>query len=312
MRKLFLLFVLSITFVSFVSAQGFYSRRVTRNWRFSYGLGSTTYHGDMNDLFFDKIGGTLGFNVGIGLRRTLGSAMSLSLNLNYYNINASDNKNGTLQGRSPNQRTGSRSGQMDSRFVRNLSFEATNFEGSVRAQFNLIPENRGSYRRPLLNPFLFIGIGFSTNNPMATHPVEGKVNLRHLNTEALPGKGYSSIVLVMPIGFGLRVKAGPFIDFIFESGWRFTNSDYLDDVSGFYPSRDALIQADRQGSIEQALIFFDRSEEGGFPERQEGNIRGNPDRNDAYYMFQVSLELYLPNGLFENVLFKKHLKPKFR
>ena len=298
--------------LSQVHAQSFYANRIDRTWTFSYGLGFSTYHGDMNDLFFDKIGGTPGFNLGVGLRRRFGAFTSLSLNLNYYNVSASDNKNGTLQGRGLNQRPGSRSGQVDTRFVRNLSFEASNFEASVQAVFDLIPSHRGWYRRPLINPFIFIGVGFSTNNPKATHPVEGKVNLRHLNTEALQGEGYSGIVLVMPVGFGLRIRASAYIDILIESGWRFTNSDYLDDVSSVYPSREALIKAGRKGSTEQALVFFDRSEEGGFPQRREGNTRGNPDRDDAYYIFQVRLELYLPNDFFKYILNKKPRRPKFR
>lgn len=312
MRTLVLLCFFWLSFAPLVDAQNFYSRRATRNWRVSLGAGTTIYNGDLNDLFFDKLGGTLGLNFGIGLRRYIGPYMSLSLNLNHYSISASDDNNGTLLGRGPNQRIGNRSGQVDTRFIRNLSFQANNFEGAFRVEFNLIPENRGSYRRPFLNPFMFVGLGLSTNNPKAVHPIEGKVNLRHLNTEALAENGYSPFVVIMPVGFGLRLKANAFIDIVIESGWRFTNSDYLDDVSGRYPSRDAIIEANRLGSIDQALVFFDRSEEAGFPQREEGDIRGNPDRDDSYYVLRIGLEFYLSNRLFKTILRKSRFKPKFR
>ena len=235
---------------------------------FSFGPGASTYHGDLNDFFFDQLGGTLGTNFGVGIRRKVGSSVSFRLDMNYYSIHGSDASNGTLTGRGAGQRQGSRSGQNDTRFIRNLSFSASNFEMSFQTIFNLIPVKNSYHRRPFVNLYIFTGIGFTTNNPIGDHPTAGRVNLRHLNTEALPGGEYSGILLVVPTGFGIKLKATRYIDLIAEGGWRWVNSDYLDDVSTVFPSEQALRDAERTGSVDDALIFFDRSAEGGFAPRQ--------------------------------------------
>ena len=239
--------------------------------------------------------------------------MSVRLDLNYYRISGSDQASGFLAGRAPDQRGGSREGQVDTRFVRNLQFQSTNLEASLLFTFNLIPINSGYTRRPVLNPYIMFGIGVTTNNPKAEHPTNGNmVNLRHLNTEALSGQGYSGTILVIPVGLGIRLKANQFVDILFEAGRRFTFSDYLDDVSTVYPSQQRLLAADRIGSDQDAVVLYDRSVEGGFTARQEGNTRGNPDKNDAYYIFQVRLEMYLPDNFLKQLFSPSRRKPKFR
>lgn len=275
-------------------------------------MGVTTYHGDLNDLFYDKLGAATSYSLGMGLSKKIGSQFSLRLDFTYYNISGSDAASGFLNGKDSDRRKGDRDGQSDTRFIRNLSFSATNLEMSVLGIFHLIPEKRYFVRRSKINPYIMLGIGFTTNNPKGRHPIEGKVNLRKLNTEALSSGGYAGILFVVPVGFGIRFKANRFIDILVEGGRRFTFSDYLDDVSTTYPGRDALLAAGRRGSSDQALVLFDRSAEAGYPVRKAGNTRGNPDNNDAYYIFQVRLEMYLPYEFFKNFLKSKNYKPKFR
>lgn len=313
MKRLILFTLFGLLLFQSVNAQAFYSKgRRDRNWMLSFGIGASTYHGDLNDFFFDQLGGTLGSNFGLGIRRKLGSALSLRLDMNYYSVHGSDARSGTVNGKNSNQRQGNRSGQDDTRFIRNLSFSASNLEVSLQAVVNIIPVKRSFRNRPLLNLYLFGGIGFTTNNPKADHPTAGRINLRDLNTEALPGKGYSGMLLVIPTGIGVKLKATRYIDLIAEGGWRWLFSDYLDDVSTVYPSQQALAEADRVGSVENALILYDRSEEGGYPERQAGNTRGNPEHNDVYYILQLRLEMYLPYGFMKGLIQKRSYKPKFR
>lgn len=308
-----LVYFLTIAFgVNEINAQSFYRSRQNRTWTFSYGLGWSTYHGDLHDFLFDGVSSSLGANAGIGLRKRFTNQLSISLDINYYTIAGDDAANGSLNGRTDEQRRGERSGERDTRFVRNLSFFARNWEVTTNFIFDLIPENRGFTRRPITNVYIKVGVGFSTNNPKARHPDLGKVNLRHLNTEALPDKGYSGFLLVVPVGIGLKFRANKFIDIVAEGARRFTFSDYLDDVSTVYPSRDALQQSDRIGAIDDALVIFDRSAEGGFPARRPGNTRGNPDKNDAYYVFQLRLEMYLEYGWFDKLFKGRRRRPKFR
>lgn len=318
MKRIGLILLLVIGITEIADAQSFYSRRRDRTWMFSFGAGVSTYHGDLHDVFYDGLGSAVGGNIGVGLRKKLGSQMSVRLDLNYYQISGSDAASGAYDGRDPSQRNGSREGQRDTRWVRNLSFEATNLEASLMFTFNLIPVNGGYNRRPVINPYIMFGIGITTNNPMGDHPTHGLVNLRHLNTEALPGQGYSGTVMVVPIGLGIRLKANQYIDILIEAGRRFLFTDYLDDVSTVYPSLDELAAADRIGDFTVAQDLFDRATEGvdleGNPllPRPAGATRGNPEKNDAYYMFQIRLEMYLPDNFLNQLFSPSRRKPKFR
>lgn len=293
-------------------AQSFYSRRRDRTWMVSFGMGASSYHGDLHDVFYDGLGHAVGANIGVGIRKKLGSQMSVRFDLNYYKIGGDDADSGFLAGKDPDKRNGPREGLSDTRYIRNLSFQATNIEASLLFTFNLIPVSGSYTRRPVINPYLMFGIGVTSNNPKGEHPTLGVVNLRHLNTEALPGTGYSATAMVIPIGIGIRLKANQYIDILLEAGRRFTFTDYLDDVSTEYPSIETLAGADRIGSIDDALVFFDRSQEAGYPARVEGDDRGNPERNDAYYIFQVRLEMYLPDNFIQQLFSPSRRKPKFR
>lgn len=313
MKKLVFTIILLMFVADFADAQSFYSRRRDRKWMFSFGLGVSSYHGDLHDVVYDGLGSAVGSNIGIGMRRKFGSQISLRFDLNLYGIGGDDADNGFLNGKDPDQRGGPREGQGDTRFVRNLSFQSRNIEASLFFTFNLIPVNGSYTRRPVINPYLLLGIGFTTNNPSAIHPTTGdKVNLRELNTEALAGTGYGSTALVIPLGIGIRLKATQYIDILFEAARRFTFTDYLDDVSTEFPSLDALRNADRIGSITDAELLFDRSVEGGYEARRPGDDRGNPEKNDSYYIFQIRLELYLPDNFIKQLFQPSRKKPKFR
>ena len=253
---LVILFILAIAEVA--DAQSFYSRRRDRSWMFSFGVGVSTYHGDLHDVFYDGLGSAVGGTIGLGLRKKLGSQMSVRLDLNFYQISGDDAASGVFSDRSADQRGGSREGQQDTRYFRNLSFASTNVEASLLFTFNLIPVNGSYTRRPVINPYLMFGIGFTSNNPTGESDTFGKVNLRPLNTEALPGVGYSGSLLAIPVGIGIRIKANQYIDVLLEAGRRFLFSDYLDDVSTVYPTVDALTAADRIGGIDEALFYYDR------------------------------------------------------
>lgn len=311
MRKLSFILLILIALIEASSAQNFYSRRRDRTLMFSYGAGMTTYHGDMYDVLYDGL--RPGPNVGIGLRKKFGSQLSLRLDLNWYQMSAADSlqgNSGTL-GRSRGREVGS-----DSRNIRNLSFRSRNFEVSALFTFNLIPV-RGSYsRRPIINPYIIAGFGITTNNPKGLDSTVSNewVNLRKLNTEALDAP-YNGIAVVVPFGFGIRLRANQFIDILIEGARRFTFTDYLDDVSTEYPSIDQVRQyhIDNGTGLEDlAVRMYDRSAEAGFPARQEGNTRGNYDYNDAYYLFQIRLEMYLPDNFLGELFSPSRKKPKFR
>lgn len=301
MRKIAFTIIIILLFAEFADAQSFYSRRRDRKWMFNYGLGFTTYHGDLYAIGTDKLK-SFNSSFGLGIRRKIGSQLSLRLDFNSYRLEADD----ALE----NQSTLFPSQDAPDRAQRNLSFRTRNYEFSAMAIFNLIPV-KGTYAsRPILNPYFFIGYGITTVNPRANYEGEWH-DLRVLQTE---GKTYGNTASIIPYGLGLKLKANQYIDILFEIGRRATSTDRLDDVSQKHVDL-AIFDEIHEGNPERialAKALSDRAEEAGYPARGEGRIRGNDGNNDAYYIYQFRLEMYLPDGFFRNIFSPSKRKPKFR
>ncbi|GEM_PF-979203 len=339
MRKLAFILLLFLGITEFVDAQSFYSRRRDRLWMFSFGLGGSQYHGDLYDVTYDGLGPTVGPSLGIGMRRKLGSQLSIRLDINRYQIGGDDQlTNGFItNGRTSEERTGRRTGVNDTRYVRNLNFRARNWEVSGLLTFNFIPVDGSYTRRPLINPYLMIGISRTLSRPKTFLPGENgnySVNLWEIRTEE--AGVYGNWFTVIPLGFGIRLKANQYVDILLEGARRFTFTDYLDDVATVYPSRDQIIEwnggPDSPGA-NVALQIYDRSQDlipelqannnqaaidriaqdfpNGINPRPAGAVRGR-DNNDAYYIFQIRLELYLPDNFLSELFSPSRRKPKFR
>ncbi len=142
------------------------------------------------------------------------------------------------------------------RWRRNLHFRNDIIElgGSVIIDFF---ENRGVfYKRPNgFIPYVTLGVAGFYNNPRAKSPEElggDWVNLRKLKTE---GKAYSPIQISFPVGLGVRYKLSAKMDLAFEVGYRFTLTDYIDDVAGNYQDQSSF------GGNDLAWRMSDRSRE---------------------------------------------------
>lgn len=310
-----LLFILALS--ELADAQSFYSRRRDRTLMFSYGIGFSTYHGDMHDVFYDGMQSALGPSLGVGMRKKFGSQLSLRVDLNWYQIGGNDaeDKQGFISKRLSGRND---VGDEDDRYIRNLNFRSRNLELSALAIFNLIPVDGSYTRRPIINPYLMFGIGRSTNRPKTYLPGEEgnyTVNLWEFQTEeAAPVSSYPKAVTVIPLGIGLRLKANQYIDILIEGARRFTFTDYLDDVATVYPSLAEIIEwngGPGSPTADIAVQIYDRSVEGGYPARKKGNIRGR-ENNDAYYIFSLKLEMYLPDNFLGELFSPSRRKPKFR
>lgn len=142
------------------------------------------------------------------------------------------------------------------RYQRNLSFRNRIKELSIVATFDLF-ENQSTYiSRVKWTPYAFTGLVVFHHNPQAQVPetdLDGNpfsnagdwVNLQPLGTEgqhlslqdgqANNGlKPYKRIQLGIPIGIGARFRLNEIMDLSFEFGFRYTFTDYLDDVSRDY------------------------------------------------------------------------------
>ena len=134
------------------------------------------------------------------------------------------------------------------RYVRNLSFRNRIQELSVVGQIDLF-ENQATYiSRVRWTPYLYAGIAVFHHNPQAQVPetdLEGNpfsnagewVDLKPLKTE---GEDYKLIQAAIPFGIGARFRINELIDISGEFGFRYTFTDYLDDVSGYYVDLNTL------------------------------------------------------------------------
>ncbi len=172
--------------------------------------------------------------------------------------------------------------------TRNLSFNSDVWEISVSGDFNFFrfyPEIEG-YR---FTPYVSLGVGVLFFDPYAY--LNGrKVFLRSIGTEgqgstAYPGKKkYSNMAMTIPLCFGMKYNISDRLNLFGEVTYHFTNTDYLDDVSGTY-APDAFTKADIGSKLQ------DRSYEIGPAIGIKGRQRGNSSQKDAYATFQLGVSV---------------------
>ncbi len=248
-------------------------------------LGTANYFGDLcptGDCYSNSE-----FNGGFGLAYRMNDYLFFSLNLQYYRIGGSDKETGS-----------------PSLIRRNLSFRADNFEASFLAHFEFLNYNTFRYlsRKEFpVSMFMFTGFGITTNNPKAQAASGGDfVALRPLQTE---GVDYSPVAAVLPIGLGISYQVLKNLEVTLKAGYRFTSSDYLDDVSDKYADPASL-------KSDQAREFAYRGDEVGFEGYGIGSKRGNPDSNDGYLLFNLNVQYNLPHVPFVNFLAGKKFDAK--
>ncbi len=232
---------------------------------FNAGIGIANYLGDLvkdNTAFVQS-----SFSFNAGLHYSIHSHINTRFDLGFHQVQGYDSKSG-----------GAHPG-------RNLSFKSKIIEFSLAAEFTLM--NMNTHR---LSPFLFAGIGAFSFNPRAYFGAGGTHGLRELGTEGqgLPGYPglYSKMAVQFPLGFGLKYKVNDKVMLLGEFNFRFTGTDYLDDVSTFYPNK-ALLDARNPSTA-----AFTYRGNGGYPINPILK-RGDPDQKDAYYTSQLKLSYKL-------------------
>lgn len=272
MKKLIIVGLIGLLAIPFVgNSQSFFALRRDRNFLVSIGTGTATYKGEMvNPGDF----GSLRPNIAIGAEYYLNSRLSARAELTYFQLRGDDKK------------------ADDDRWQRNLSFKSGNVEFAVMGAINLSPMGVRFYQRSAFNIHAFAGIGVLYFNPKAE--LDGKTYaLQPLQTE---GKKYSRIQPVIPVGIGARIKLDPFFNILVEGGYRFTFTDYLDDVSiRRYPD-PSILKNDIARRLSDRRPEIDTQ-----PSRPtEVGVRGNPKEKDGYLILNVTLQYYLPKMIFQN------------
>lgn len=187
---------------------------------------------------------------------------------------------------------------------RNLNFRTEIIELAVTGELNFSPYNIRANQTGI--PYLFTGIALTHFNPQAQ--MRGSwYDLQPLKTE---GKKYSRYTVAIPFGLGMKFNISYKLNFGFEIGARKTFTDYLDDVSTYYPDVEEL----RKTSPTVAALTYRTPEiTGSFSENPVGIERGNPYNKDWYFFGAITVSVNLTDkyGLdFDKKyeIFKDHLK----
>jgi hypothetical protein len=211
----------------------------------SFGAGSSNYIGDLVPVggLFSVASQTMRWNVGLQYTRHLSRHFSGNIQVSYIRIAGDDNYF-------------SSTGVFEGNYLRNLHFRNDLKELSLSAVYEPMGNAENLSKRPLLSPYLYLGVAGFTHNPVARRDpslVPGTPSLQawqDLQPEDIEGAMYSLVNISIPFGFGFRYKIGAQMDLGFDFGYRVSLSDYLDDVSD-----------DRPNVLTSPSIYFNRTGE---------------------------------------------------
>ncbi|MDQ2769130.1 MAG: DUF6089 family protein, partial [Bacteroidota bacterium] len=115
------------------------------------------------------------------------------------------------------------------------------------------------------------------------------VDLQPLKTEG-QSTTYSNYQVSIPFGGGIRYRINRNFDASLEVGWRYTFTDYLDDVSTKYADPGLLTTAYQQ-YFGRGISNNSNPQTAGFD--NAGNVRGISTKNDWYIVTGVTLNYIL-------------------
>lgn len=177
------------------------------------------------------------------------------------------------------------------RLNRNLHFRSVVADAAVMLEWNMLPYKIGD-KRKRFTPYIGIGLAGFYFNPQAE--LDGRwVNLQPLGTEGqgiIDGKRkYSLFQFAIPGSIGFKANLTKQLALGIEFQYRYTFTDYLDDVSSesyvpsqlFYDNYITAIAADAD-----ALAY--RAIDPDFSPR-DTDQRGQPKFKDNYYFAFLSL-----------------------
>jgi hypothetical protein len=153
-----------------------------------------------------------------------------------------------------------------SRKKRNLSFKTSIQEIALTAEYHLTLK---SFR-----PFVTAGVGLLHFTPKTFYNGEW-VKLAPLQTEGIK---YPTMQAMFPVGFGFKYFTESQKVISFEVLYRYTGTDYLDDVSTVYP--------DNVSGVSRELSYRNSGYDA-------GDQRGDPSDNDDYFTVVLKYSILL-------------------
>lgn len=270
--------VLISSFIVFLPATRVVAQdAIVQEGEFGVGIGAGHYFGDINTrawLNRPKPAATIFF------RKNFGNYMAARIGASFAQLGYSDRYNT----------------HNEFMYRRNLSFNSNIWELALQGDFNFFRFMPGEPQYSF-TPYVTLGAGIFSYDPYAFLGGE-KIFLRPLGTEGQGStlyperKQYSTMGISFPIGAGIKYSINERINIGFEILHRFTNTDYLDDVSTTYVDPAAFpLNADL--SVSQAYLLSDRSYERGEPIGIPGRQRGNSKQKDQFVtaIFHVTFNL---------------------
>ncbi len=303
MKKLFIILFL-ILLLGEVKAQSFYRYRFEEPWSISAGLGPTQYFGELYSFWKYDEGVQPDWHANFSVNYVFGTHLKARLEGTYYKMSGQDLPSDPRAYRTP----------------RNLFFRAQNWEGTGIIEYYWHPVKVNNITRHLWNPYIFFGLGMSTNNPQ-TKLRDEWVDLRPYQLENNP---YERYIMVFPMGLGLKYKLNVYMDLKFEGNYRFTLTDYMDDISAYNVKEFYLdlVQDYVDGSNPDRLRLAIRNPDfvldNGEPNvpkilQNNGRVRrgsGLHHRYDGYMTVSLGLEIYLSEDILDNWIFRDRIYEK--
>lgn len=228
--------------------------------------GIATYSGDLGGYFSQ---GNLGPMAGIMAKYNIGKFLAFRGAFNWSLLQAAD-KN-----------------YSDSRKYRNLSFSSHLFEMGVMAEFNILGYHPRALESPL-SPYLLVGITGFYFSPYTYSATDERVSLPDQKTE---GQAYSNIQMAIPMGIGLKYALNSHWGLSIEAGLRMTATDYLDDVSGLYPTTYTSAYSDRTIELYQNADAKTIAELDSYL-RTRSAARGDNSTRDWFLFLNVGVHYY--------------------
>ena len=229
--------ILFFAFIIFVCSPAFAQKKGRGAEYYSFGVNG------IGSYFFGDVSSnikTIRWGFGLQYLTKITSHIAFTADANYIRLVADDDLVSSVKRR-----------RTSNAYIRNLHIRNDVIEVGIHGRYEFLPTFDYFTKRKKINGFVTLGLGLLYTNPQAKDSSGNWRNLRPMHTE---NKSYAAFTAYIPVSLGLQYKISNHFDLEFEFGYRFTFTDYLDDVKGTYVDPSTLQSAD-------AKYFSNRSAE---------------------------------------------------
>lgn len=279
-------------FFTFAIIFGLSTVAYSQKLELGFGIGASTYWGDLNSSDFSTNLRNSGLAVELTGRAIYNKYLGARVNLAYGSVNGTDSRATNLWQKE-----------------RNLSFSSHILELAVMGEFYFFEFEEES----IFIPYLTAGIAIFNFDPK-TRWNGNEYRLQPLGTEGqgLPGfrSNYSLISASIPFGAGGKLRINSKTNISFEIIARRSFTDYLDDVSTNYVNYNEFLSAGRTLTANLANRMHEFRGTSELVNLPTGTQRGGAKVNDYYFFTMVGIHFYMGEGFRSKIGYKSNC-PKF-